>query len=39
MVVIGDVDLDLLERSRTSSEATILKDRRPEIYKKFYQIL
>jgi predicted amidohydrolase len=38
-VVVGDVDLDLLERSRTVSEATLLKDRRPETYKKYYQIL
>jgi len=39
LVLVGDVDVDLLERSRASSEATILKDRRPDTYKKYYQIL
>ena len=39
LVLLGDVDLDLLERSRTFSEATILKDRRPELYRERYQIL
>jgi predicted amidohydrolase len=35
-VIVGEVDLDLLELSRESSEATILKDRRPETYKQCY---
>ncbi|MFX0199314.1 MAG: nitrilase-related carbon-nitrogen hydrolase [Candidatus Hodarchaeota archaeon] len=39
MVVVGEVDLDSLERSRQSSEATILKDRRPHMYKKRYQFI
>jgi len=37
-VVSAEVDLETLERSRQSSEATILKDRRPEAYKKNYQL-
>ena len=38
-VVFGEVDIETLERSRQCSEATILKDRRPETYKKHYKIL
>lgn len=37
-VVVGEVDLEALERSRQSSEATILKDRRPETYEKYYKL-
>jgi len=37
-VVAAEVDLEVLERSRQSSEATLLKDRRPETYKKNYQL-
>jgi predicted amidohydrolase len=37
-VVVGEVDLEALERSRQSSEATILKDRRPEMYEKYYKL-
>jgi len=36
MVIHGEVDLDILQASRESSEATILKDRRPESYKSCY---
>lgn len=39
MVVVGEVDLEVLEHSRESSEAPILKDLRPEMYKKYYQTL
>ncbi len=39
MVVVGEVDIEALERSRQSSEATILNDRRPETYRKCYKIL
>jgi predicted amidohydrolase len=38
VVIVGEVDLDVLDRSRKSSEATILKDRRPQMYKKNYQL-
>ncbi len=38
MVVVAEVNLDVLRRSRESSEATILKDRRPETYKKHYSL-
>lgn len=38
-VIVGEVDLEVLDRSRNSSEATILRDRRPETYKKHYQLL
>lgn len=38
MVVFGEIDLELLKRSRESSEATVLKNRRPETYKKHYKI-
>jgi len=39
LVLIGEIDLDILHQSRKSSEATILKDRRPEIYKEHYTLL
>ena len=38
MIVTGEVDTDVLERSRTSSEATILKDMRINTYKEHYKI-
>jgi predicted amidohydrolase len=37
-VVVAEVDLDVLDRSRQFSEATLLKDRRSEMYKKNYQL-
>lgn len=37
-IVTGEVDLEALRRSRESSEATILKDRRPEIYQNCYRL-
>ena len=37
-VIVGEVDLEMLDRSRNSSEATILKDRRGETYKNCYQL-
>ena len=37
--VFGEVDLQVLARSRETSEATILKDRRPAAYKKHYNLL
>jgi predicted amidohydrolase len=39
LIVSGEVDLEVLARSRESSEATILKDRRPETYRKHYRLL
>ena len=39
LVLTGDLDLDLLERSRKSSEATILQDRRPQTYRDHYRLL
>ena len=38
VVVVGEVDLDVLERSRQSGEVTLLKNRRPETYKKYYEL-
>lgn len=38
-VITGELDLELLEQSRQNSEATILKDRRPNTYQKHYCIL
>ncbi len=38
MVVFGEVDLDVLEKSRRCSEATILLDRRPETYQRHYRL-
>ena len=37
-IVIADVDLELLSKSREISEATILKDRRPDTYKHHYRL-
>lgn len=37
-VVVGEVDLELLDQSRQSSEVTHLKNRRPETYKKHYKL-
>lgn len=37
-IIVGEVDLDVLQLSREASEATILKDRRPETYKKHYKL-
>jgi predicted amidohydrolase len=37
-IVTGEIDLDALARSRETSEATILKDRRPETYKRSYRV-
>lgn len=39
LVLVGEIDLDILHQSRELSEATILKDRRPEIYKEHYTLL
>lgn len=39
LVLVGEIDLDILHQSRESSEATILKDRRPETYKEHYTLL
>ena len=39
IIVVGEIDIEALKRSRQSSEATILKDRRPETYKKHYRML
>jgi predicted amidohydrolase len=39
MVVFGEVDLDVLEKSRRCSEATILLDRRPETYQRHYRLV
>jgi predicted amidohydrolase len=39
LIVSGEVDLEVLARSRESSEATILKDRRPETYRTYYRLL
>ncbi len=38
MVVVGEIDLEVLEQSRQSSEATILKDRRPQTYREYYRV-
>jgi predicted amidohydrolase len=38
-VVFSEVDLDLLEKSRRCSEATILLDRRPNTYQHNYRLL
>ena len=32
MVIVGDVDLELLKRSRKSGTVTLLKNRRPDLY-------
>jgi len=36
LVLFGEVDLEVLQRSREKSEATILKDRRPQTYDACY---
>ncbi|MFW6080445.1 MAG: nitrilase-related carbon-nitrogen hydrolase [Desulfosalsimonas sp.] len=38
-VLTAEMDMDALARSRKSSEATILKDRRPDTYSRYYKIL
>lgn len=38
-VIVGEVDLEVLHRSRNRSEATVLKDRRGETYRKYYRLL
>jgi len=37
-IIVGEVDLEILARSRQASEATILKDRRPALYKFHYKL-
>jgi len=37
-VIVGDVDLEMLHRSRTRSEATLLKDRRGKTYQACYHL-
>jgi len=37
-VIVGEIDLEVLDRSRTISEATVLKDRRGETYQKSYHL-
>jgi len=37
-VIVGEVDFEVLHRSRTVSEATILKDRRGQTYRKVYHL-
>ena len=37
-VMVGEIDLEVLARSRQASEATILKDRRPDLYKSYYRL-
>lgn len=38
MILSGEVDTDVLARSRDASEATILKDRRPSTYREHYTL-
>lgn len=38
-VIVGEVDLGILVQSREASEATIIRDRRPEAYKNSYNLL
>jgi predicted amidohydrolase len=37
-IVVGEIDLALLQKSRESSEATILKTRRPDLYRRNYRL-
>jgi predicted amidohydrolase len=37
-IVVGEIDLEILSRSRNASEATILNDRRPSSYKEHYNL-
>jgi len=38
VVIVGEMDLEVLHRSRNRSEATVLKDRRGETYRKYYRL-
>lgn len=37
-VIVDEVDLEVLYRSRAVSEATVLKDRREKTYEKYYHL-
>ena len=37
-IVTGEINMELLEKSREASEATILKTRRPDLYREHYRL-
>jgi len=39
LVLVGEIDLDSLHRSRELSKASILKNRCPETYKEYHMLL